>query len=125
MVWTDPRRPFMRYQFRLKTLFGLVVGVALILAAYVWYTHTAPWEASGGMIGWSQAYIEDRLGPPARVVEGDVPDPHAQKIRLRPPGSYRTLFFRGSDGQFIVWLKEGSDGFACFGSSWTDKGCYY
>jgi hypothetical protein len=115
----------MRYQFRLKTLLGLVVGVALILAAYVWHTHTAPWEASGGMIGWSQAAIEDRLGPPARAVEGDVPDPHAQKIRPRHPGSYRTVFFCGSDGQFIVWLNEGSDGFVYFGSSWTDKGCFY
>lgn len=115
----------MRYQFRLKTLLGAILGVALILAAYLWYTHTVPWESSGGMIGWSQTAIENRLGPAARVVEGDAPDPHAQKARPRPPGTYRTLFFNGIDGQFIVWLKLESEGFVCFGSAWTDKGCYY
>ena len=115
----------MRYQFRLKTLLGLVLGVALILDSYVWYTHTAPWEGSGGMIGWSQTTIESRLCSPAKVVEGDVQDPHAQKIRPRPPGTYRTLFFSGIDGQFVVWLKAEKQGFVCFGSSWTDKGCYY
>jgi hypothetical protein len=115
----------MRYQFRLNTLLGLVLGVALILATYVWYTHVAPWEAYGGMIGWSQAAIESRLGAPAKVVEGDVRDSNAQEIRPTPPGTYRTLFFSGIDGQFVVLLKEEADGYVCFGSSWTDKGCYY
>jgi hypothetical protein len=115
----------MRYQFRLKTLLGLVLGIALILAFYVWYTHVPRWEGSGGMIGWSQAGIESRLGQPAKVVEGDVRDPEAQLIRPRPPGTYRTLFFSGIDGQFVVLLRAENDGFVCFGSSWTDKGCYY
>ena len=115
----------MRYQFRLKTLLGLVLAIALLLAFYVWYTHVPPWERSGGMIGWSQPEIESQLGHPARVAEGDVRDPEAQLIRPRPPGTYRTLFFSGIDGQFVVLLKAEDDGFVCFGSSWTDKGCYY
>jgi hypothetical protein len=112
-------------QFRLKTLLILVVGIAPILAFYVRYTHVAPWERSGGMIGWSQADIESQLGQPAKVVEGDVRDPDAQQIGPKPPGTYRTLFFSGIDGQFIVLLKAENDGFVCFRSSWTDKGCYY
>jgi len=32
----------MRYQFRLKTLLGVVLGISLILAFYVWYAHVAP-----------------------------------------------------------------------------------
>jgi hypothetical protein len=113
----------MRFQFRVKTLLGLVLGVALILASYVWYTHVPPWEASGGMIGWSQAAIESRLGAPAKVVEGDARDSNAQEIRPRLPRTYRPLFFSGIDGEFVVLLKEEADGYVCFGSSWTDKGC--
>jgi hypothetical protein len=117
----------MRLQFRLNALLGLVLCVALILAAYVWYTHTAPWEASGGMIGWNQTAIESRLGRPAKVLEGDVEDFQAQEIGPRPPGpgTYRTLFFRGIDGQFVVRLKAENEGFVCFRSLWTDKACYY
>ena len=117
----------MRFQFRLKTLLGLVLCVALILAAYVLYTHTAPWEESGGMIGWSQAAIENRLGRPAKVIESDVQDSQAREIGPSPPGpgTYRTLFFSGVDGQFVVRLKAENVGFVCFRSFWTDKGCYY
>jgi hypothetical protein len=115
----------MRCQFRLKTLLGLVLGIALILAFYVWYTHVAPWEPSGGMVGWSQADIESRLGQPAKVVEGDVRDPVAQQIGPKPPGTYRTLFFSGTDGQFVVLLKAEKKGFVSFRSYWTDKGRYY
>jgi hypothetical protein len=115
----------MRYQFRLTTLLSLVLGIALILAVYVWYTHVAPWERSGGMIGWSQADIESRLGQPALVVEGDARDPDAQQVGPKPPGIYRTLFFSGIDGQFVVLLKAQNEGFVCFRSCWTDKGCYY
>jgi hypothetical protein len=115
----------MRFQFRLKTLLGLVLGIALALAFYVWSQHVPPWERSGGMIGWSQVAIEERLGPPAKVVEGDLQDPQAQKIGPRPPGTYRTLYFSGIDGQFIVRMKAEKQGFVCFRSLWTDKGCYY
>ena len=115
----------MRYQFRLKTLLSLVLGIALVLAFYVRCTHVAAWERYGGMIGWSQADIESRLGGPAKVVEGDVRDLEAQKIGPTPPGRYRTLFFSGIDGEFVVLLKAENDGFVCFRSSWTDKGCYY
>jgi len=117
----------MRFRFRLKTLLGLVLCIAFILAAYVRYTHTAPWDESGGMIGWSQAAIENRLGPPAKVIEGDIQDPDVQAIGPRPPGPgvYRTMFFSGIDGQFIVRLKEEQQGFVCFRSLWTDQGCYY
>ena len=115
----------MRYQVRLKTLLGVVLGIALILACYVWYAHVALWERSGGMIGWTQAAIESRLGQPARLVEGDVRDLEAQKIGPKPPGTYRTLFFSGIDGEFVVLLRAENDGFVCFRSSWTDKGRYY
>jgi hypothetical protein len=115
----------MRYQFRVKTLLGLVLGMAVLLACYVRYTHVAPWERSGGMIGWSQADIESRLGLPAQVVEGDGRDREAQQIGPKPPGTYRTLFFSHLDGQFVVLLKAENDGFVCFRSSWTDKRRYY
>jgi hypothetical protein len=115
----------MRHQFRLKTLLSLVLGIALILACYVRYTHVAPWEPSGGMIGWRQADIESRLGQPAKVVEGDGRGLDAQQIGPKSPGTYRTLFFSGIDGQFVVLLKAENDAFVCFRSSWTDQGCYY
>jgi hypothetical protein len=110
----------------LKALLGLVLGIALVLAFYVSYMHRPPWERTGGMIGWSQAAIESRLGPPTRVFEYDVPDPNAQSIRPRPAGTYRTLVFnRFFDGHFVVWLKAEAQGYACFGSSWVEKGTYY
>jgi hypothetical protein len=119
------RGPSMRYRFRLKTLLGLVLGVALILAFYASFLRYPPWEKAGGMIGWSQSRIELRLGKPAVMVEGDVQDAHAQKIRPRPPGTYRTLVFHNLDGEFVVWLKAEDDGFFCFGSSWVEKRRYY
>ena len=63
-------------------------------------------------------------GAPAKVMEYDAPDPHAQKIRPRPPGTYRTLVFNRWDGTFVVWLKAESKGYACFGSSWAGQGPY-
>jgi hypothetical protein len=77
------------------------------------------------MIGWSQAAIDSRLGPPSQVLERDVPDPHARFIRPRPPGTYRRLIFRRFDGRFVVWLKAEEKGSVCFGSSWVEKGTYY
>ena len=47
-VWTEQWRPSMRYQFRLKTLLSLVLGIALILASYVWYTHVPPGNRPAG-----------------------------------------------------------------------------
>jgi hypothetical protein len=115
----------MRVQFRLTTLLGLVMGAALLIKFYVSYVHVPPWHQAGGMIGWSQSAIESRLGTPSQVMEYDAPDPHAQKIRPRPAGTYRTLVFSRFDGKFVVWLKAESRGYVCFGSSWAEKGCYY
>jgi hypothetical protein len=77
------------------------------------------------MIGWSQASIESRLGPPVRVVEGDDGDANAVKIRLKPPGACRPLVFRSSDGEFVARLNAEKGQFVCFGSSWTNRGLYY
>jgi hypothetical protein len=115
----------MRIRFRLKTLLGLVLGIALVLGFYVTFVQNPPWNRVGGMIGWSQAAIESRLGAPSQVFEYDLPDPHAQNIRPRTPGTYRTLVFSRFDGRFIVWLKEGDQGYVCYGSSWSEKGTYY
>jgi hypothetical protein len=112
-------------RIRLGTLLGLVLGIALVLGFYVSYVHLPPWHRAGGMIGWSQAAIESRLGPPTQVLEREVPDPHAQSIRPRPPGTYRTLVFSRFDGRFVVWLKAEAQGYVCFGSSWVEKGAYY
>jgi hypothetical protein len=115
----------MRIRFSLKTLLGLVLGIALVLAFYVSFVQNPPWHRVGGMIGWSQGAIESRLGPPSQVFEYDLADPHAQKIRPRSPGTYRTLVFSRFDGRFVVWLKEGDQGYVCYGSSWAEKGMYY
>jgi hypothetical protein len=112
-------------RIRLRTLLGFVLGIALALAFCTSYVVIPPWERAGGMIGWSQAAIESRLGPPAQVFEYDVPDPHAQSIRPRPPGTYRTLVFSRFDGRFVAWLKAEETGYVCFGSSWVEKGTYY
>jgi hypothetical protein len=112
-------------RIRLKTLLGLVLAIALVLAFYASYVHRPPWHRSGGMIGWSQAAIESRLGPPSQVFEYDVPDPHAQSIRPTPDGTYRTLVFRSFDGRFVVWLKAEAQGYVCVRSSWVEKGTYY
>jgi hypothetical protein len=77
------------------------------------------------MIGWSQAAIESRLGPPSQAFEYDLADPLARSIRPRPAGTYRTLVFSGFDGRFVVWLKAEAKGYVCFGSSWIEKGAYY
>ena len=78
------------------------------------------------MIGWDQASIEARLGPPARVVEGFVPDANAQNIRSGGPGAYRTLLFRrGFHGRFVAWMRAEGDRFVCVGSKWDDRGVYY
>jgi hypothetical protein len=115
----------MRMRFRLRTLLGLMLAAALALALYVSYFLNPPWNRAGGMIGWTQAAIESRLGTPSQVFEYDLPDPHAQSIRPRPPGTYRTLVFSRFDGRFIAWLKAEAEGYVCFGSSWSEKGAYY
>ena len=115
----------MRKRFGMKTLLGLVLVAALTLAGYARFARVPAWDRTGGMIGWSQASIEARLGPPALVVEGDVGDANAQKVRPKPPGSCKTLVFRTFDGEFVVRLKAEKDQFVCFGSSWTNKGRYY
>src|SRR5438477_6794989 len=111
-------------RIRLRTLLALVLGIALILAFYASYVHIPPWHRAGGMIGWSQAAIESRLGPPVQVFEHDVQDSHAQKIGPRPPGTFRTLVFSGFYGRFVVWLKAEDEDYVCFGSSWVEKGAY-
>jgi hypothetical protein len=115
----------MRRRFSIKTLLGIVLVAAMILAAYVRIRPGPTWNQVGGMIDWSQAAIESRLGPPTLVVEGDAGDANARQIRLRPPGACRTLVFRTFDGEFVVRLKLAKDEFVCFGSSWTNKGIYY
>ena len=112
-------------RIRLRTMLGLVLGIALVLGFYVSYVLNPPWHRAGGMIGWSQAAIESRLGPPSQVFERDVPDPHAQFIRPRPPGTYQTLVFSRFDGRFIAWMKAEEKGYVCFGSSWVERGNYY
>ena len=112
-------------RIRLRTLLGFVMGIALALAFCTSYVVIPPWERAGGMIGWSQAAIKSRLGPPSQIFECDVPDPHSQSIRPRPPGTYRTLVFSRLDGRFVAWLKAEETGYVCFGSSWVEKGTYY
>jgi hypothetical protein len=116
------RRP----RFRLTALLLAVLVIALGLAAVVRYRQSStPWEVAGGMIGWSQTAIESRLGPPARVIEGDAGDADAKQLRPKPPGRCRTLVFRDFDGEFVVRLAAEGDRFVCFGSSWTEKRRYY
>ena len=115
-------------RFRLTTLIGLVAACAVGLAGYARHrASNAPWERAGGMIGWSRAAIESSLGPPDKVIEGDAPDEHAQRIRLRPkpPGTFRTLVFQTFDGTFVAWMRSADGAETCFGSSWVEKGRYY
>jgi hypothetical protein len=77
------------------------------------------------MIGWSQAAIESRLGPPSQVFEYDIPDPPAHPVGPTPDETYRTLVFRSFDGRFVVWLKAEAQGYVCVRSSWVEKGTYY
>ncbi len=110
----------MRIRIGLKALLVLVVFVAVGLRLFLPF-----WERAGGMIGWTQSAIEARLGPPSQVYEFDVADPHAQTIRPRVPGVYRTLVFSRLDGRFVAWMKAEAQGYTCFGSSWSDKRVYY
>src|SRR4051794_32630372 len=105
-----------RLRFRITTLLGLVLLFAVGLSAYIQYrAPRTPWERAGGMIGWSQTAIESELGSPDEVVDGDAPDPHAQRSRLRLPGTYRTFVYRTFDGRFVVWMRDAADGsFECF-----------
>ena len=112
-------------RIRLRTLLGLVLVVALGLAAYASYVHVPPWHPSGGMIGWSQAAIESRLGPPSQVFEYDIPTPLDPPAPPSPPGAYRTLVFSGFDGHFVARLKAADQGYVCFRSSWFEKETYY
>jgi hypothetical protein len=79
-----------------------MMGAALLLKIYVSYVHILPWHRAGGMIGRSQPAIDSRLRTPSQVMEYGAPDPHAQKIRPRPDGTYRTIAFSRFDGKFVV-----------------------
>ncbi len=83
-------------RFRLSTALGLVVVAAVILAVSAHRRYeSVPWQSNGGMIGWSQASMVARLGPPAQTFEQDMPDPEAHSIRVSPPtGPFRTLVFQ-------------------------------
>ncbi len=115
----------MRIQIRLKVLLALVLFAAVGLRFFLAFVHVPAWDRAGGMIGWSQSAIESRLGPPSQVYEFDLADPHAQSIRPRVPGVYRTLVFSRLDGRFIAWMKAEGRGYVCFGSSWAEKRVYY
>jgi hypothetical protein len=119
------RRSWLR--FRVAGLLVFILVVAVDMAAYVRYRQSrTPWEQAGGMIGWSQAAIDTRLGLPSAVIEEDAPDEHAQKSRPMSGGTFRTLTYRTFDGLFVVWLQPGSDGrFKCVRSKWADKQPYY
>ncbi len=118
------RRP--RWQFRLPTLLGLVLMSAVILAGWKWYRSSrVPWEANGGMIGWTQGAIEARLGPPAESVEENLIDENGWKIRPSPPGPYRTLTYRTLDGRFYAWLSKKEGQYQCFRSRWVEPNHYY
>jgi hypothetical protein len=112
-------------RMRIRTLLGLVLLVALALAAFTWYIHVPPWHPSGGMIGWSQAAIESKLGAPAQVFDYDIPSPVAASPMPSPPAKYRTLVFSGLDGHFVARLQASSQGYVCFRSSWAEGGTYY
>jgi hypothetical protein len=115
----------MRIRFGLKTMLGLILGIALVLAAYVSFLQNPPWQRAGGMIGWSQAALESRLGKPSRAFEYSLPDPHGQPILLNTTGPYRTLVFSRFDGVFIAWLEKRDRGYVCARSSWSDRQTYY
>ena len=112
-------------RIRLRSLLGIVLAVALALAAYASYVHVPPWHPSGGMIGWSQKAIESRLGAPYQVFEHDIRTPDEQSAGPSPPGTYRTLVFNCDDGHFVVRLKAAAKGYVCFRSSWVEAGTYY
>jgi hypothetical protein len=112
-------------RIRLRTLLALVFVTALALAAYKWFMYAPPWDASGGMIGWSESAIESRLGAPFEIFEYDIPDPPAKFGPPNPPGTYRTLVFRGSDGHFVARMKASTQGYVCFISAWVEKETYY
>ncbi len=115
-----------RVRFRLTTLLGLVAIFAVGFAGYARYRGSnTPWDRAGGMIGWSQAAIESRLGPPTTAVEGELPDANGQQLRPAPPGPYRTWTYRTFDGTFVIWLSEGSGGYTSFRSKWAERNMYY
>lgn len=115
----------LRIRIHLKVLLALVLFVAMGLRLYLTCIDVPAWHRAGGMIGWSQSAIESRLGPPSQVHEFDLADPHAQKVRPRVPGVYRTLVFSRLDGRFIAWMKAEAQGYVCFGSCWAEKRTYY
>ena len=125
--FAEPRRN--RGRFRLWTLLGLVALSAAGFVAFARYRESrCVWERNGGMIGWDRATIEARLGPPSEIIEGDAPDEHQQKIRLRAPGVSipKTHVYKNFDGHFIVWFRQGKGGeLDCFGSKWAEKRRYY
>jgi hypothetical protein len=77
------------------------------------------------MIGWTQAAIESKLGPPTEIVERELPDAEGQQLRPAPPGHCRTLIFRTFDGTFVAWMTEADGESTCFRSMWAEGNTYY
>ncbi len=124
------RRPVPRFRglrARLSTVFGLVVVLAVIMA--VWANHrqaSVPWEANGGMIGWTETGIVARLGLPSDTYQEDVADSIGHHVRPSPPsGPFRTLVFQSLDGQFVAWFTGESGTYTCFRSTWVERNRYY
>jgi hypothetical protein len=104
----------------------MIFACALIFAVWAEFRAShVPWEANGGMIGWSQSAIEARLGLPAESVEVEIPDTEGRTIRPAPPGPYRTLIFRTFDGHFVAWFHQSNGAYVCFRSHWAEKNLYY
>ncbi len=117
-------RSWMR--FRLSALLALVAACAVGLAIYAPYRRSqTAWQRAGGMIGWTQAAIESRLGPATEMIEGELPDADGQQIRPAPAASCRTLIFRTFDGTFVAWLAEVDGQSTCFRSMWAERNAYY
>jgi hypothetical protein len=121
------RRHALRLRISLRSLLGLVLVIAVILAGWTHYRQAnVPWQRVGGMIGWNEAQIVARLGPPARTIESDVTDP--VMLAIGPPpstGSFRTLIFDTIDGTFVARLNSDGSAFTCFRSIWVERNCYY
>jgi hypothetical protein len=113
-------------RFRLTTLLVLIAACAVGLAIYAQFRRSqTAWQRAGGMIGWSQAAIESRLGPATETIEGELPDTEGQTIRPAPVGPCRTLIFRTFDGTFVAWMATADGGSTCFRSMWAEQNTYY
>ena len=79
-------RDALRLRMSVRSMLGLVLVIAVILAVWTQYRQAnVPWHRTGGMIGWSEAQIVARLGQPTRTIESDVTDPVALAIGPPPP----------------------------------------